>query len=210
MTPRRPPCDKVFIVTTDLILVRAVTAPIEPPSLPPDCSIIHITNPAHRDFTALDHFCLHHGFPPGWPAQMIANSASVVMIAQENVPLAAGWLTRKPFYISEIRQTFFAGDDADYYFGDWVDPNSRGQGLQRALIAARLQQSQIAHRTWALTLTRTDIPASLTNYRTCGFQVSARWRALKILKWEFGHKHRVDLTLPSGSLTRTKTSASHS
>jgi hypothetical protein len=192
----------VWAVTTDLILARDATSIADLPPLPTACSIIHITDINDENFSALEQFCENQHFPAGWARQMIMQSAEATLLRVNAVPAAAGWLTRKPFYVSEIQRTFSASDNGDYYFGDWVAPPFRGQHLQRALIAARLHRSSLAHRHWALTMTRAAIPISLANYRTCGFEISAQWQSTKILTWHRARQQIIRPQLPAGTISR--------
>ena len=191
----------LWAVTTEFILARDATSIADLPPLATVCSITHITDISDDNFPALDQFCENQHFPAGWARQMISQSAEATLLHINHVPAAAGWLTRKPFYVSEIHRTFHAGEDGDYYFGDWVAPPFRGQGMQRALIAARLHRSSQAHRHWALTMTRASIPASLINYRTCGFEISAEWRSTKILKWHRTHQQIIRPQFPAGTIS---------
>ena len=75
---------------------------------------------------------------------MLGQGGQAVCIMSDNKPVAAGWLIRGPFYVDEIRRSFDAGPDADYYLGCFVAEAARGHGLQRALIRARLKLSQDA------------------------------------------------------------------
>jgi GNAT superfamily N-acetyltransferase len=192
---------RICNVTIDLILTRAVE-PLAALELPPGFSPHRIASATDDAVGRLSAFYTAQQFPPDWTHRMLAQGGRAVLICSGDAPCASAWIMRSPFYVSEVRGTFDAGPDADYYLGDFVTPAFRGQGLQRALIRARLQISGESNRPWAIALTRDNIPASPANYLAEGFQLAAEVQTRKIWRWEFHRLRRKRADLPCGTINR--------
>jgi hypothetical protein len=127
-----------------------------------------VTQATDEAFAAMDRLYGAHGFAANWAIGLLeaGDRAVVVLDADNHSAQAAAWITRRPFFVQEVRRTFDPGPDGDYYFGDLVLPSARGRGLQRLLIAQRLKLSR--GRT-ALAMTCPQNDPSQTNYRSLGF-----------------------------------------
>jgi hypothetical protein len=188
-------------VTTDLILTRDTTQRPAPLDLPPRFALHQVTQPTDGGVALLDQLYTADGFPKNWPMTMLERGAHGVVLSADGVPAASAWLIRKPFYVKEIRRTFDAGLDADYYFGDFVAPSFRGEHLQRLLIRARSIMSHEAGRHWAIAMTRATIPASRANYIAEGFSLAAEIRTCRFFRLQLEHRRQIDPRLPCGRLS---------
>ena len=139
---------------------------------PADIVITHITTPDHPAVQPLEPFCTAHGFPPGWPRDMLAAGAQAVVAADAATQalMAMAWLTTAPFYVEEIDHTLDPAGGV-YLFGDFVAPPHRGKGLQGTLLRQRLMLSpdKIAY-----TIVRDDNAPSIKNYRALDFIPTTR------------------------------------
>src|SRR3982751_346890 len=123
----------------NLILTRDLSRPLEPRAIPPGITLSEVRDVSSPSFSLIDDLCATHRFPAGWTAEMLAHGAHAwVLTAPNGSAVAAAWLIRSPFFIEEIQRTFDPGPEGDYYFGDFVAPDFRGQHLQRLLINIRL------------------------------------------------------------------------
>ena len=156
----------------DFILTREIEQLPEPAALAVAFDVRHLHDPNDRYCDVLDRFYTAQGFPAKWSERLLASGAQGVMICCGASAIAAGWLTRKPFYVEEIRRTFDPGSAMDYYFGDFVAPEFRGKGLQRALIRERLRLTHQSGRKGSTAMTNPALPASYNNYCTEGFSVT--------------------------------------
>ena len=192
---------RLRLVHTDFILTRATNSP-PPPAIPEGYALWEVNGITDEKFPMLEAFYDAQQFPKQHCRLMVERGGQAVLILQDNSPVASAWLMRKPFYVTEIRRTFDAGADADYYLGDCVDPIHRGRGLQRALIRARLNLSNAAGRSHAIAMTRNTIPVSLGNYLAEGFETAAEFRIQRIFGWEWDRIRRLHPTLPTGKVLR--------
>jgi len=170
---------------TTLILTRDARGPIAPLEAPAGIRVVYVVRPGDEGFAELDSLCRSYDFPASWVADMLATGAEAfAAIPVDPSPslraVAAGWLTRKPFYVDEIGYTFTPVPEGDYYFGDFVEPAWRGRKLQRLLIHRRLEASAAAGRLWAFSMMRRDNPASLRSYQAEQFQPAARLRTMRV------------------------------
>jgi len=155
-----------FILTREITQLPEMAAPAGP------FDVRHLRDPDDFHCNALDRFYTAQGFPAKWSERLLTTGAQAVMIYHADSPIAAGWLIRKPFYIEEIRRTLDPGSETDYYFGDFVAPDFRGKGLQRALIRERLRLTQQAGQKYSTAMTSPALPASFNNYSTAGFSIT--------------------------------------
>ena len=187
---------------TDLILTREIHQLPEPAARGEHFTARQIHDSSDAASHTLDRFYTAEGFPDQWTAQLLKNGAQAVMICHDELPVAAGWLIRKPFYIEEIRRTFDPGPTSDYYFGDFVAPAFRGKRLQRALIRERLRLTHQAGYRWATAITRSTLPASLSSYSSEGFSVAVALCKRVCLGMEWTRVCRVDRTRYCGQLSK--------
>ena len=188
-------------MTIDLILSRDVSQPIETGILPAGMAIHRVNSTGDEGFPLLESLYSSDGFPPDWARQMLDRGSQAVVVVNEDMPVASALLIRKPYYVQEVRRTFDAGPDADYYFGDFVLPAFRGRGLQRLLIRARLELTHRAARRWAMAMTRSGIPASRENYFAEGFGVASEVRTCKLARLQLEHHRRINPNLACGTLS---------
>lgn len=188
-------------MTTDLILTRDTTQPPAPLDLPPNLTLHRVIQSTDEGVPLLDQLYTADGFPKNWPMTMLERGAHGVVLTAEGVPAASAWLIRKPFYVQEIRRTFDAGPEADYYFGDFVAPSFRGKHLQRLLIRARSLMSHDDGRLWAIAMTRATIPASRGNYLAEGFFLAAEIRTRRFHRLQLERRQQIDPRLPCGRLS---------
>lgn len=151
-----------------LLLSRDAAAPIPPF----DVAGVR-TLPVDRPSDALASFATAQGFPAGWTTDMLADGAAALLALDEptGAALAMAWTTTRPFYVDELQATFDPRGGA-YLFGDFVAPASRGRGLQRLLVARRLE---LAGATPAHTIVHPTNVASLRSYERAGFVATARF-----------------------------------
>jgi GNAT superfamily N-acetyltransferase len=186
----------------NLILTRDLSQPdASQPTGPPPTELLPILETTDVLFPALNQFCASNGFPADWPARMLGNGAQALLTFDSAAPVATAWFIRKPFYLEEVRRTFDAGPDADYYFGDFVAPNARGRRLQRALIERRLHLSREAGRRWAIALTRDDNAASLNSYTSSGFVRAAELRSHHLWRFQLDRFVRYSPAFAAGSVS---------
>ena len=189
-------------MTTNLILARDASVPPPILAIPTECTLHRVTDVSDEGFPLLDQVYADDGFPKDWATNMLARGAIAVVILVDRVPAGSALIIRKPCYVQEIRRTFDAGPEGDYYFGDFVLPAFRGRQIQRMLIRARLHISHQAGRRWAMAGTRASIPASLANYSLEGFCIASKLHARQFAGWQWEHHEVIDPTLPSGRLSR--------
>jgi hypothetical protein len=157
----------------NLILVRDLAEPVEATVIAPPLLHQTVSLSCGEMMAPLDQFCAAQQFPGGWVRRMLEYGATAQVISEGGQIVAAGWSVSSEFLIEEIGQRFNPGQHADYYFGDFVAGDSRGQGLQRLLIRERLLISKAQDRHSATAMTLADNHPSLANYKAEKFMVSA-------------------------------------
>jgi ribosomal protein S18 acetylase RimI-like enzyme len=95
-------------------------------------------------------------------------------------PLAMAWATKRPFWVGEIDATLDPGGGT-YLFGDFVAPAHRGRGLQRLLVAERLNDAPRA-----CTIVHPDNAASVRSYGGAGFADAGRFTRYRWVGRSFG------------------------
>jgi hypothetical protein len=159
---------QVNVILGRVVAANAGDLESEISDLKSEIAVRHVTRATDEAFAAMDRLYGAHGFPANWAAGLLqaGDRAVVVLDPESDSAPAAAWITRRPFYVREIRRTFDPGPDGDYYFGDFVSPAARGRGLQRLVIAQRLELSR--GRT-ALAMTCPENDPSQSNYQSLGF-----------------------------------------
>jgi hypothetical protein len=186
----------------NLILTRDVSGPLELRAIPAGITLSKMRDTSSPSFAPIDELCTTHRFPAGWTAEMLAHGAQAwVLTAANGCAVAAAWLIRSPFFIDEIKRTFDAGPEGDYYFGDFVAPDFRGQHLQRLLINVRLTDSQQSRRRWAIALARAENAPSVANYTAEGFLRGGIHVSRRMGPWRLDRECRLDHSVSVGTLT---------
>lgn len=186
----------------NLVLVRDLRRPeLSRLELPQGFACAPIRQTADEAFGRLNDFCQANHFPADWPRHMLERGSVAWALTNANEVIGAGWATRGPFYVEEIRRTFDAGPDADYFFGDFIAPSFRKRGLHRHLIRARLLGSRDAQRHWAMAMTRSDNAASVAGYLSEGFAVASELRTRRRAGWELDTIHHGADALPAGTFS---------
>ena len=188
----------------NLIFTRDLSTPV-PPAQWPEWATVHlVSNPSEPAFAALNALYLNHHFSPGWAAGLLKGTARAIAVTGTNggSAVAAGWLVREPFYVSELGRNFDPGPDGDYYFGDFVDPSHRGKGLHRWLILHRLRLSIADGRRWAYAMSRDSNRGSCKNYPGTGFRLSAELTARQSRFFSLDQFKQIDSSVPFGRLTQ--------
>ena len=185
---------------TTLILSRNLSHPVAAMETPAGFRLELLFGATDQGFAELDQFYRSHGFPTGWTQSMLATGAQAFVVIAPDAAVAAGWITRKPFFVDEIGYTFSPEPQGDYFFGDFVEPAWRGRKLQRLLINRRLQASIAAGQTWAFSMMRLENAASLHSYESQGFGPAARLRSSRLGRLHLDRLRPLDRALVHGSL----------
>ena len=201
---------------TDLIIIRDLTAPIDPPNWPPGFELVRVTTTADPLYPSLNACCDTCGFPAGWVARMLDGGARGWAIvthdnsSPERIVIGTGWMTSEPFYVEEVGWTFNPGSDGVYVFGDFILEAWRGRGLQKQMLRERLVHEASTGARWVYGIAKWNNAASLTSCSAAGFVVAARIgvRFLGPIRVErlkrpapalpMGHSSRKGIRLPLG------------
>ena len=196
-----------FILTCNLSTWDATSAgSIELP--PPNYRVVEIHSIEDKAFYLLNEFCMQMGYPVKWAGQMLGFGAIAVLVLHQknNGPTVSesvagySYLTGKPFRVGEVRGLFDPSPDGDYYFGDFVQHEHRGHGLQRLLIRQRLSISKQLGRQYAYAMTNNTIPRSVQNYKSVGFTISKLICVRQVLRFEITSIKSQEPGLKSGRL----------
>jgi hypothetical protein len=178
------------------LLFARLPAPVTPAPLP-EFVIQSLATPNDPLAQSLDEFCTAHGFPPGWPGEMLTQGARafIAQLPGGGQIAATAWLTTHAFYVEEIDHTLDPAGGA-YLFGDFVTPPYRGRRLQRTLLAHRL--AHLPAGSPAYTIIRDDNIPSIRNFES--MNVTARLTHTRWLgrsKWTCVSAAASDKNLPT-------------
>lgn len=175
----------------NLIFTRNANDPLPPVTVPQGFDIHLITRAGADAFRKLDELCTSNGFPDGWVGKMLEGGARAIFVTQNQAPAATGWLTRTPFYVDEIHRTFDPGPRGEYYFGDFIAPEFRGQRLHRLVIHHRLLLSREAGLAPAALTCDTNLP-SVKGYQSMGFRATAAIHSFFVGRWRLDRMRELD------------------
>ena len=190
-------------IDTTFILSRNLGRPIGEMETPAGLRLAHLRQTTDEGFSQLDALCSSSGFPGGWAATMLrAEGEAFVAFADPSPPpspaVAAGWMTRAPFFVDELGYTFTPVPEGVYLFGDFVEPAWRGRKLQRWMLHRRLEASAQAGRQWVFSMTNKENAPSLRNQFAEGFEHSATLRSIRLGRMRFERLAATKADVPYG------------
>jgi hypothetical protein len=188
----------------NLIFTRNLSTPVPPPQWPHWATVHLISSPKDPAFAALNGLYVQHHFRPDWATGLLKGTARAIAVTgmAGGSAVAAAWLVREPFYVSEMGRTFDPGPDGDYYFGDFVNPHHRGEGLHRWLILHRLALSAADGRRWAFAMSRDTNRGSCKNYPATGFKLAAELTTRRSRIISLDQLKHLDISVPFGQLSQ--------
>jgi len=212
-------------IDTTFILSRNLGRPIGEMETPAGLRLAHLRQTTDEGFSQLDALCSSSGFPGGWAATMLraegeafvafadpssadpssahsrpdaSTGATPAPFATPSPAVAAGWMTRAPFFVDELGYTFTPVPEGVYLFGDFVEPAWRGRKLQRWMLHRRLEASAQAGRQWVFSMTDKENAPSLRNQFAEGFEHSATLRSMRLGRLRIERLAATNADVPHG------------
>ena len=138
-------------------------------------SNIVVASPADPLFPALVRLGKEQGLDEDWCRDQLGDGALAFLALSAAADAAGmGLLTRRPFHVAEIDQTFDPGPQGCYLYATYVTPSARGQKIQRRLDHHRLAHAATVGAAVGYALVESDNVASLRGHAAGGFEVVAR------------------------------------
>jgi len=184
----------------NLILTCDLSRPMPPPpSAQPNTQVVIARSMGQEASTAMETMYAAQGFPAGWMGLMLDKGATAVgVLGPGETAIAVALITPASLHVHEIGRTFYPDPEGEYFFGDFVTPEWRGHGLQKLLIAQRLELCRAAGRKWAFAMMRRENMASVKSYASLGFVLAAEFCRHSVARWQFSRLRVRVRSLPYG------------
>lgn len=156
---------------THVLLARRCADAIAPD---PQADVV-VDSPDNGRFGTLVAFASEQGLDQEWCQDQLRDGAiAFLALSGSGDAVGMGLLTRRPFYVAEIEQTFDPGPQGCYLYATYVTPSARGQKIQRRLDHHRLAHAATLGANIGYALVESDNTASLRGHAAGGFAVVAR------------------------------------